>query len=101
MPDHIHLLIRKHRDRAEQMIESLQKASRDGLIRSVWRSEDHPIWGGPGWKVYLDCRDDIVRTVNYIEQNPVKFGKPIQRWDFVAEYDGWLPGLWNPYKKQN
>lgn len=28
MPDHVHLLIRKHRDRAEEMIERLQSVSR-------------------------------------------------------------------------
>ena len=28
MPDHVHVLIRKHRDKAEQMIEILQEASR-------------------------------------------------------------------------
>ncbi len=32
MPDHVHLLIRKHRDKAEQMIEYLQEDSRVELI---------------------------------------------------------------------
>src|SRR5690606_16024851 len=31
MPDHVHLLIRKHRDRAETMIEKLQTASREAM----------------------------------------------------------------------
>ncbi len=100
MPDHVHLLIRKHRDHAEDMIEALQAASRRALIEAERRIADHPVRGGLGWKVYLDCVEDIERTVRYIEQNPVKIGRQVQRWDFVTKYDGWLPGTWSPYKKK-
>ncbi len=93
MPDHVHLLIRRHRHQGEEMIESFQQASRSTLIDQELRAIDHPAWGGPGWKVYLDSRDDFERTIRYIEQNPVKIGKPVQRWEFVTAYDGWLPGL--------
>ena len=92
MPDHIHILIRKHRDIAETMIEKLQAKSREAVLRLGERIADHPVWGGPGWKVYLDSRDDIVRTVRYIENNPRKDGLPAQTWPFVKKYDGWLPG---------
>ena len=87
MPDHVHLVIRKHRDKAEEMIANLQNASRTAL-----QEQDHPIWGGPGWKVFLDSREDIVRTIHYVEQNPVKIRQPVQRWPFVKTYEGWLPG---------
>jgi len=95
MPDHVHLVIRKHRDKAEVMIEHFQLASRQAVLalsQSRFFAE-HPIWGGPGWKVFLDSRDDIERTINYVEQNPVKMGQPIQQWEFVKLYDGWLPGV--------
>jgi REP element-mobilizing transposase RayT len=92
MPDHVHLLIRKHRDLAETMIEHLQKASREAVLGLRRRAPDHPVWGGPGWKVYLDSREDMARTVDYIRENPAKAGRPAQRWAFVKEYDGWLPG---------
>jgi REP element-mobilizing transposase RayT len=90
MPDHVHLLIRKHRDRAEVMIEHLQDASRAVIQAQI--GKEHPVWGGPGWKVYLDSQDDVTRTIRYIEQNPIKIGQPFQSWNFVAKYDGWLPG---------
>ena len=89
MPDHVHLLIRKHKHLAEEMIAHLQQASRDELVQSAIRSDVHPVWGGCGWKVFLDTPDDIRRTINYIAQNPVKIGLPIQKWEFVVEYDGW------------
>jgi REP element-mobilizing transposase RayT len=89
MSDHVHLLIRKHRDSAEIMIANLQRASHIALRERGIRDLVHPVWGGPGWKVFLDSPDDIRRTIHYIEQNPVKIGLPVQRWDFVKKYDGW------------
>lgn len=89
MPDHVHLLIRKHKHLAEEMIANFQQESRDELVRSEIRSNGHPVWGGCGWKVFLDTPDDIRRTIGYIVQNPVKIRLPIQSWAFVSEYDGW------------
>jgi len=93
MPDHVHLLIRKHRDKAEQMIEHFQVASREAIVAVGSRPPGHPVWGGPGWKVYLETREDIQRVIKYIEENPIKSRRPRQTWDFVTPYEGWLPGL--------
>ena len=93
MPDHVHILIRKHRDQAEQMIAFLQDESWQRIIDTKrWRS-GHPVWGGPGWKVYLDSCEDIERTIRYIDENPSKAKRPAQKWHFVQDYDGWLPGV--------
>jgi REP element-mobilizing transposase RayT len=91
MPDHVHMLIRKHRDWAETMIDFFQEASAKALRETGRRPPEHPVWGGPGWKVYLNTRADMERVVQYIRQNPVKIGRPVQEWDFVQKYDGWLP----------
>jgi REP element-mobilizing transposase RayT len=48
-PDHVHLLIRKHRDDAETMIENLQKFTRAAILaadRSI--SPEHPLWTAGG-----------------------------------------------------
>jgi hypothetical protein len=87
-----HLLIRRHRDKAERMIENLQGASRDRLIGAGRRAPTHPVWGGPGWKVFLNTRRDFERLVRYIRNNPVEAVRAEQRWEFVKEYDGWMPG---------
>lgn len=89
MRDHVHLCIRKHRDSAEEMIEKLQVASRRAALNQGQRDADHPVWGGPGWKVFLDEPDDVRRTVKYIHDNPLKAGKAPQFWGFVHPYDGW------------
>lgn len=89
MPDHVHLVIRKHRDLAEEMIENLQVESMRLVCGAGRRECDHPVWGGPGWKVFLDSVDDVRRTVRYVEMNPIKARRPAQDWDFVTPYDGW------------
>jgi REP element-mobilizing transposase RayT len=91
MPDHVHMLIRRHRDQAEAMIERFQERSREALVAGGRRPVEHPVWGGPGWKVFLNSRPDVERVVKYIRANPVKIGRPVQEWSFVTPYGGWLP----------
>lgn len=93
MPDHIHLLIRKHRHQAEQMIANFQFESLNAVAYCGTRPIAHPVWGGPGWKVYLDSIGDMRRTVRYIELNPEKIGLPRQAWDFVTPYNNWIPSI--------
>jgi REP element-mobilizing transposase RayT len=89
MPDHVHLVIRKHKHLAEEMIANLQRESHL-LLRSEGHFDlQHPVWGGHGWKVFLDSPDDIWRTIGYVEDNPVHIGSPMQRWPFVKAYDNW------------
>jgi REP element-mobilizing transposase RayT len=92
MPDHVHLLIRKHRDHAETMSAALQDASRQAVILAGRRSGAHPVWGGKGWKGFLNTVEDMRRTVAYIANNPIKAGLRPQSWPFVKPYNGWLPG---------
>jgi REP element-mobilizing transposase RayT len=92
MPEHVHMLIRRHRDKAEQMTAEFQADSRAALITAARCWGNHPVWGGPGWKRFQSTRQDMHRIVRYIENNPIEHGLPPQRWDFVQPYDGWLPG---------
>src|SRR5207249_676838 len=93
MPDHVHLLIRRHRDKAEAMIAGFQAKTRDALIESGKRAATQPVWSdGPGWKTFLNTCGDFEREIVYIRGNPEKIGRPEQTWAFVTPYDGWLPG---------
>jgi REP element-mobilizing transposase RayT len=90
MPDHVHLLIRKHKHTAEEMATNLIRASREKLIARERRSSDHPTWtGGDGWNVFLEHPNDVRRVIGYIERNPIKSGLPLQKWPFVKPYDNW------------
>ncbi len=90
MPDHVHMVTRKHRDRAEAMIEHLQSASRLRLSLP----DDHPTWTKNGWKVFLRTPVEVRSRVRYVEGNPIKEGLPSQQWPFVTAYDNW------PFHKQ-
>lgn len=89
MPDQVHLVIRKHKHDAETMIVNFQEESRSRLRAGGTRAANHPVWGGPGWKVFLDHPDQVRRTIRYVELNPVKQRLPRQAWSFVTTYDGW------------
>lgn len=90
MPDHVHILIRKHKHSAEEMIENLQNTSRWALNESDLFPSDHPVWtSGCGWKVFLDHPDEVERTIPYIEDNPRKIRLAQQCWPFVKPYDRW------------
>ena len=90
MPDHIHAVVRKHKDSAEEMIENLKDASRARLIAANRRAATHPVWlAGYGWKVFLDHPVKVRRTIRYVEQNPIKIGLAGQPWRFVKGCDGW------------
>jgi REP element-mobilizing transposase RayT len=89
MPDHVHVLIRKHKHTAEEMIEHFQESGRLRLCKAKHRSWDHPIWGGEGWKVFLYHPTEVHHIIHYIEKNPVQWGLPPQKWSFIAEYNNW------------
>jgi REP element-mobilizing transposase RayT len=89
MPDHVHLLIRKHKDLAEDMIAKLRVSSCRAVRDLGTRDKFHPVWGGCGWKVFLDSVDDMRRTVKYVSDNPSKAGLRSQSWEFVTPYNDW------------
>jgi len=90
MPEHVHMLMRRHRDKAEVMIEKFQRETREALIQAKRRGLLHPVWGGPGWKVFLDSREAIENVDKYVQENPKNAGRPEQHWSFVTKYDGWV-----------
>ena len=87
--DHVHLIIRKHKHSAEEMIENLQHFSRLRLSAGGLRTKDHPTWCRSGWKIFLDHPDEIRRTIKYVEDNPLPYRMVRQHWDFVTPYDNW------------
>ena len=43
-------------------------------------------WASGLWKVFLDSHAHVRRSIDYVEQNPLKEGKERQCWDFVTAY---------------
>jgi REP-associated tyrosine transposase len=89
MPDHIHLLIRKHKHLAEEMMANFQAAGRATIAGTGQWEQKHPVFTLGGWKVYLDHPEEVWRTIPYIEENPDKIGLARQQWGFVTPYNNW------------
>jgi REP element-mobilizing transposase RayT len=84
--NHMHALARPHRDRAEAMMLNLVKASRAALRESSLVPPLHPVWSARPYKVFKHTPQQVRVCVDYIFNNPMKEGLPVQRWDFVRPY---------------
>jgi REP element-mobilizing transposase RayT len=89
MPDHVHMVIRRHRDKAEEMIDNQQSASRLRLIEAREISPLHPVWTLNGCKRFLGTAQHVRTAIRYVANNPLKIGLPAQTWPFVRPYDNW------------
>lgn len=89
MPDHVHVVIRKHKHDAESMIENVQGESRAWLIERSIVPVEHPVWTKKGWHVFLDEPPAVWGRIRYVESNPTKEGLARQHWPFVVAYDNW------------
>lgn len=96
LPDHAHLVTARHRLAVEELAGILKRAA----TRQLTRENLHPLeafrrsngrapcpWGIKGWYVYLNTPADVLRTIQYVEQNPEKAGLPRQSWSFVARFE--------------
>jgi REP element-mobilizing transposase RayT len=95
MPDHVHLVVRKHRHQAEEMIEHFQTESRRHLLSLELVPIYHPVWTKGGWKVFLDTPEEVWARIRYVDSNPIKERLSKQDWPFVVAYDNW------PFHKKN
>lgn len=93
MPEHVHMVVQRHRNLAERMIGHFKARATQQLIEEII----HPLarhldpdgavpcaWARRGWKVYLDSAADILRAIPYVEDNPLKRHLPRQTHAFVT-----------------
>ena len=97
LPEHVHLVVGRHRFQVEQIVNLLK-----GEATKRLGAEDlHPLmtfrnprgamptpWAENAWRVFLDTKADIRRSIRYVERNPIKEHKPRQSWPFVTAFDG-------------
>ena len=81
MPDHVHVVIRRHPRKVEIVVGHLKSKATmqlglDGL------PPDQPVWAKNAWHVYLDP-PDLPRAIAYVNDNPLRAGLPAQKWPFV------------------
>lgn len=97
LPEHTHLVIARHHYLVEQIVNLLKGESTRQLVvenlhpLAAWKTRTGrppKCWAQNLWKVFLDSEEDIVRAIRYVEENPLKEGKPRQHWPFVTPFCG-------------
>ena len=89
LPEHVHLVIGRNEDRrVERVVGHLKVcATQQRSAAGLWPTDKRPVWGESAWKVFFDAPADIVHAIRYVEENPLKEGKPKQRWSFVVPWN--------------
>ena len=97
LPEHVHLVLGRHRLAAEQVVRLLKgEATKQLNETGLHPLADSPNpdgsipkpWADGKWIVYLDSEEAIDNAIGYVEENPLKEGKPPQHWSFVTPFDG-------------
>ena len=96
LPEHVHMVIARHTCKVEQIVNRLKGAATEALVDAGL----HPFqplkrpdgrvpkcWARGAWKVFLNTHEAVLRAIRYVEDNPLKEGKPAQRWSFLTPYD--------------
>ncbi len=106
LPEHVHLVIARHVYTVEQIAnllkgEATKQLKSDALhpqARFVAANGKLPsAWAEGQWKVFLDHEEAIDAAIRYVEENPLKEGKLLQRWSFVMPFRGIDKGAWVTY----
>ncbi|MCE5277941.1 MAG: hypothetical protein ABFD92_00820 [Planctomycetaceae bacterium] len=95
LPNHVHLLIRRHRQTPQVTLHRLRTLSRELLRTRELCPHEHPIWSADAFTLYKDSIQQMRTCIAYIDGNPPKHRLPPQRWDFAVPYDNW------PFHKLN
>lgn len=89
LSNHVHMVIRRHRDDALAMWCAVADASCKTLREFSYVGCDHPVWSTRPYKVFLRTPDEVHGRIVYVNGNPEKEGLSAQRYDFVQSYNNW------------
>lgn len=90
LSNHVHLLIRKHRLNADQLIGLLKDAGRSAIQGKRLSPDGHPVFSADSCHVFKSDPQSVRVCVHYIERNYAKHHlAPPMPCDFVVPYDNW------------
>src|SRR5581483_4068269 len=97
LEDRVHAVVDRHASLAERIAghlksEATKQLRRDGLHPFDDGTDPDArvptVWVEGCWKKYLNSIEDIRRSIEYVEDNPLKDGKRKQEWSFVMPFRG-------------
>jgi REP element-mobilizing transposase RayT len=102
LPEHVHLVFGPHQRNIRRIVGHLkgratQQLQTDGIhpLQGFVESDGATPspWARNSWAVFIFSERHIRSAIKYVEDNPLKEGKPWQTWSFVRPY---LPGVVSP-----
>ncbi len=96
LPDHVHLVILRHRYSIETIVRLLKSNATTQLLNEtlhpfqtiVLKDGSRPSpWGQKYRDVFLFEEDEISDKMDYVRNNPLKEGKTRQSWSFVQTFN--------------
>jgi REP element-mobilizing transposase RayT len=96
LPQHIHIVLARHRLSVESLANHLKDAATQRLIEErlhpqaehqATKSRPPKACARGQWKVFLEDRADVARSISYVNKNPERERLPAQRWSFITAYN--------------
>ena len=86
MPDHVHIVFASHERKNVSLVGQLKSRATKRLNHESLHplSGTHSPWAQGHWEVFLDTEDEVLGAIDYVEQNPIREGRPPQEWPFVV-----------------
>ncbi len=83
--DHVHVVLGwMERDIRKSVGAMKSHATR--VLRAKGHFVDRPVWADHGWNVFLHTRAEVDRAIRFVQNNPIREGKPAQRWHCVKPW---------------
>ncbi len=89
MANHVHMVIRRHRDDGETMWKQIAEATCLQIREFSNVGPGHPVWAARTYKVFLWTPGGVRTRVDYVVRNPEMEGLCVQEYAFVTPYDNW------------
>ncbi len=95
LPEHVHVVVAASRLNPNKILGHLKREAALALkvaglhpFQKEFESTGKlpTCWAEGGWKVFLDTSEHVQRAIEYVENNPLKEGKRVQRWSFVTPF---------------
>ena len=95
LPSHVHLVVGANRIHFQFVAGRLKSYATRSLreqgidpMQGHLDGSGHPQspWGSKLWKVYINDEQHLRQAIRYVEKNPLKEGKPVQRWSFIVPF---------------
>lgn len=89
LPEHVHIVFGRLRFEVETLVarfkqRATMRLSEEGIHPLAAYEGPPKPWARNGWKNFIDSEEELRCCIRYVEENPIKEGKPTQRWSFVT-----------------